>query len=328
MRALVFDENLHLSDVPLAPVPAGEVRIKTSVAGVCNTDLEICKGYMGFQGVLGHEFVGTVVECAADIPVEAQKRWLGKRVVGEINCGCGKCALCLAGDTRHCRQRTTLGIDRRPGVFAEYFNLPVANLFEVPAGVTDEQAVFTEPLAAAWNVLETAHILPNSRVMVLGDGKLGQLCAQVLHLAGCELTVVGKHRDKLAIVQGMGIATAMLADWEQSPSASMFYDVVIEATGTASGFNQAMGAVRPRGTIVLKSTVADGSPMNLSLLVINEITVAGSRCGRFGPALRSLEAGHIKVEPLISATYTLDEAVQAVQAARHNSLKVLIKCAS
>ena len=328
MRALVFDGDLRLGEIPILPVPAGEVRIKTSLGGVCNTDLEICKGYMGFKGVLGHEFVGTVVECASDLPKNVCERWLGKRVVGEINCGCGSCALCLGGDTRHCRQRTTLGIDRRQGIFAEYFNLPVANLFEVPASISDEQAVFAEPLAAAWNVVEMAHVVPNSRVLVLGDGKLGQLCAQVLRLVGCDLTVVGKHWDKLDALQKLGIATRSLAEWENSLDASMCYDAVVEASGTASGFNQAVGAVRPRGIIVLKSTVADGSPMNLSPLVINEITMVGSRCGRFGPALRSLEAGLIKVDYLISAIYDLANAVEAVQAARRSSLKVLVKCGS
>ncbi len=327
MQALVYDGNLHLSEQPLAPIPPGEVRIQVSRASICNTDLEICRGYMGFQGILGHEFVGRVVKCHSELPDDIAQRWLDKRVVGEINCGCGQCPLCLQGDTRHCPNRTTLGIDRRPGAMAEYFNLPVENLYEVPPQLSDDEAVFTEPLAAAWNILEQVHLQPNSRVLVLGDGKLGQLVAQVLRLSGCHLLVVGKHPEKLAILTDLGIAVSTLEQWEDQHRNEPACDVVVEATGSAQGLDMAINAVRPRGIIVLKSTVADNSNLNLAPIVIHEITVVGSRCGRFAPALRSLADGLIKVKPLISAHYSLSDGVEAFRCASSGAMKVLLDVA-
>ena len=326
MRAIVYDGSLKVTEAPVAPIPPDEVRIKVSLSAICNTDLEICRGYMNYRGILGHEFVGVVTQCADDTAADAAKKWLGKRVVGEINCGCGHCRLCLQGDTRHCAARTTLGIDRRPGTMAEYCTLPLANLYEIPEHVSDRQAVFTEPLAAAWNILEQVHTEPNSRVLILGDGKLGQLCAQVLRLSGCDLTAVGKHEDKLRIMRtAANVRTCLLRDFmDQLPKAPR-YDIVIEATGKADGFSLAAQAVRPRGTIVLKSTVADRSVFDMSLIVVNEITVVGSRCGRFAPAIRALSEGLVNVEPLISSVYSLDEGISAFDAAQQGSLKVLLK---
>ena len=324
MRALVYDGSLRITDTAVTPIPPGEVRIRILLTGICNTDLEICRGYMNFQGILGHEFVGIVAETAPDIDADTARRWLGRRVVGEINCGCGRCTLCLQGDTRHCVGRTTLGIDRRQGTMAEFCTLPLANLYEVPECVSDRAAVFTEPLAAAWNIAEQIHLEPASRVLVLGDGKLGQLCAQVVRLSGCDLTVVGKHEDKLDLLKGSRIRVCLLDDWLEQKQNRQAYDIVIEATGRADGLQKAITAVRPRGTIVLKSTVAERSVLDLSLIVVHEINVIGSRCGRFAPALRSLERGLIDVEPLISAVYALDDGVKAFAAAQRSSLKVLL----
>lgn len=325
MRALVYDGSLKLTDIEMPSLGPGEARIKVLLAGICNTDLEICRGYMSYQGILGHEFVGIVTETAADCdPAEAQK-WLGKRVVGEINCGCGHCCLCAQGDARHCADRTTLGIDRHPGVMASYCTLPFANLYAVPDEVSDSQAVFTEPLAAAWNILEQVHIDPSDRVLLLGDGKLGQLCAQVVRLSGCELTVVGKHEDKLCLLEPFNVRVRLLNDWMAERSAEPAYDIVIEATGSAGGLELALQAVRPRGTIVLKSTVAERSQLDLAPIVVHEIKIIGSRCGCFAPALRALQQGLIRVEPLIAGTYDLADGVEAFALAKKSSLKVLLK---
>ena len=325
MRALVYDGSLKVTETDLAPIPPGEVRIKVLLSGVCNTDLEICRGYMNYRGILGHEFVGVVTETAPDLDAAEARRWLGRRVVGEINCGCGRCSLCLRGDTRHCAGRTTLGIDRRPGTMAEYCTLPAVNLYEVPDGVSDSQAVFTEPLAAAWNILEQVHIDPADRVLLLGDGKLGQLCAQVLRLSGCDLTVVGKHAAKLELLQKFNLRTCLLQEWLERQGQEPAYDIVVEATGRADGLQQAVRAVRPRGTIVLKSTVAERSQIDLSLIVVHEIKIVGSRCGRFAPALRALQSGLVQVDGLTGAVYSLEEGVEALAEAARSSLKVLLK---
>ncbi|MDO5297435.1 MAG: alcohol dehydrogenase catalytic domain-containing protein [bacterium] len=325
MRALVYDGSLKLTDIEMAPLRSGEARIKVLLAGICNTDLEICRGYMNYQGILGHEFVGIVTEAAADCdPAEAQK-WLGRRVVGEINCGCGHCCLCAQGDTRHCAARTTLGIDRHPGVMASYCTLPFANLYAVPNEVSDSQAVFTEPLAAAWNILEQVHIIPSDRVLLLGDGKLGQLCAQTVRLSGCDLTAVGKHEDKLRLLEPFNVRVRLLNDWMAERSAEPAYDIVIEATGSAGGLELALQAVRPRGTIVLKTTVTERSQLDLAPIVVHEIKIIGSRCGRFAPALRALQQGVIHVEPLIAGTYDLADGVEAFALAKKSSLKVLLR---
>jgi threonine dehydrogenase-like Zn-dependent dehydrogenase len=314
MRALVYDGQLRLvEDYHRPEPPPGEALVRVQLAGICNTDLEIVRGYRSFRGVLGHEFVGLVEECANESLV-------GQRVVGEINCYCGECPTCRAGAPTHCPNRTTLGIWERDGAFADYLSLPVANLHTVPEVVSDEAAVFVEPLAAALEILEQVQIKPTDRVVVLGDGKLGLLVAQVLGLTGCDLAVGGRHEEKLAILQRRGI-DARLAD-ELPPDKA---DVVVECTGHPSGFAAARGLVRPRGTLVLKSTFHGNIEVNLSMLVVDEITLIGSRCGPFAPALRLLERGLVDVESLISATYPLDEGLAAFeQVQKRRMLKVLL----
>lgn len=320
MRALVYDgETLRLrEDYPQPVPPPGEALVRVRLAGICNTDLEIVRGYMGFRGVLGHEFVGTVVECAD----EAEGRsLLGRRVVGEINAYCGECPTCRAGNPTHCPNRTTLGIWGRDGAFAEYLTLPIRNLHPVPDGLPDEAAVFTEPLAAALEILEQVHIRPTDRVIVLGDGKLGLLVAQVIALLGCDLTVVGRHPEKLAILARRGIPTA-LADETDGLAA----DVVVECTGRPEGFATAKRLLRPRGTLVLKSTYHGRVEADLTSLVVDEISLVGSRCGPFPPALRLLQQGLVDVRPLISATYPLSQGEEAfARAAEPGTLKVLLR---
>ncbi len=245
MRALVFDDALRLTEEHPRPEPqAGEALVRVCLAGICNTDLEIMRGYMGFHGVLGHEFVG-LVEAAEDAS------WLGRRVVGEINCACGDCPTCRAGRPTHCPNRTTVGIDRHDGVFAEYVRLPLSNLHAVPAGVSDRQAVFAEPLAAALEITEQAHIRPTERVIVLGDGKLGLLVAQVLALSGCDLLAVGRHVEKLAILARRGIPTSLEAEVPGSLAGAA--DLVVDCSGKPEGLALARRLVRPRGRLVLKS---------------------------------------------------------------------------
>ncbi len=315
MRAVVLEEGLTLRDVPLPPCRPGEARIRVLLAGVCNTDLELKKGYNGFRGIPGHEFVGLVEECE-------DPGWRGRRVVGEINCGCGACSECARGDARHCPGRTTLGISHRDGAFAEFLTLPIRNLWPVPAELPDRVAVFTEPVAAAYEILEQVHLAPGERVTVLGDGKLGLLVAQVLAGTGCDLLVVGRHAEKLAILQALGIPTRTSSQW--SPAGDQ--DVVVEATGTADGLNQALEAVRPRGRVVLKSTVAASTTVNLAALVVREVTLVGSRCGPFAPALRALVSGAVHVESLIQSEHPLSRALEALEeAAGRGALKVLIR---
>lgn len=315
MKALLCDGELKLwPDYP-PPRPApGEALIRVSLAGICNTDLEITKGYKGFRGVLGHEFVG-IVEAAEE------EGWLGKRVVGEINCYCGECPLCRRGLFTHCPRRTTLGIWGRDGAFAEYLALPLTNLHPVPEEVSDEDAVFVEPLAAALEILEQMQVKPTDRVIVVGDGKLGLLVAQVLALQGCDLLVVGHHAHKLQILKRLGIATHLgEGSWERS------FDIVADCTGNPEGFAQALVLLRPRGTLVLKSTYHGETKVDLSQLVVDEITLIGSRCGPFVPALELLRRGLVDVASLISATLPLDEAIKAFRLAeKGETLKVLLR---
>ena len=280
MLALVFDgKNAQVTkDYPTPQTGRDEALVAVRLAGVCRTDLEIVKGYMGFRGVMGHEFVGEVLE--------GPRRWKGKRVVGEINCVCGQCDLCKRGLSNHCRYRSVVGIAARDGVFAERVALPVANLHEVPPGLTDQEAVFTEPLAAAFQITRQIKFDRRDHVVVLGDGRLGQLVARALKPLLDHCRMVGKHPRKLEAAEKQGIETLRVEEYVPAAKA----DVVVDATGSASGFELAMRAVRPRGTIVLKSTFAATAGMNLAPLVINEVTVVGSRCGPFGEALDALEA--------------------------------------
>ena len=315
MRAMSIDERLQYQpDVPDPNPLPGEALIRTRLAGICNTDLEIVRGYLGFKGVLGHEFVGEVAR-ADDAP-----ELVGQRVVGEINAYCGACPTCRRGDPTHCPDRTTLGIDRRDGTMADYFTLPIKLLYPVPSAIPDEWAVFTEPLAAACEITEQVSIRPTDRVVVLGDGKMGLLIAQVLSLTGCDLLTVGRHAEKLAILERRGIRT-QIAGERIAPGA----DIVVEATGSSEGFVTARGLVRPRGTLVLKSTFHGAVSLDLSMVVVDEVTIVGSRCGPFPAALRLMEQRLVDVEPLIHDRLSLEDGAAAFErAAARGVLKVLL----
>jgi alcohol dehydrogenase len=319
VRALVFDGNLKVDEQRPAPrIQPGEALIEVRRAGICNTDLEITRGYLDFHGVLGHEFVGTVREVASP----EDKDWLGKRVVGEINAACGHCPTCRANRPTHCPNRTTLGIGGLDGAFADYLRLPVVNLVEVPASVPDEQAVFTEPLAASVEILEQLHIRPTDRALVVGDGKMGLLISQVLRLTGAEVGLLGRHPEKAALVERQGVTFHQGVPLEPG---EVGFDVVVECTGNAEGLATARSLVRPRGTLVLKSTYHGTPSVPLSMYVVDEINVVGSRCGPFAPALRLLERRLIDVEPLISAEYSLKDGLAAFDAAfGKGNLKVLL----
>ncbi len=317
MRALVIDHGLRLEQNHPRPVPpAGEALVRVLQAGVCNTDLELVRGYMDFTGVPGHEFVGVVEQAVG------REDLIGQRVAGEINAACGVCDTCRAGRPTHCPDRTTLGIDRRGGTFAEYITLPIVNLHPLPDSISDDAAVFIEPLAAACEILEQITIQPTDRVVVIGDGKLGLLCAQVVALSGCDLIVVGRHTDKLALLDKRGIRTTTQVDTLERVSR----DIVIEATGTPSGFEAARKLIRPRGTIVLKSTYEGNAlPVNLTMIVVDEITLIGSRCGPFEPAIKLLANKQVEVESMIQARFVLDEGVAAFErAAVKGTLKVVV----
>jgi threonine dehydrogenase-like Zn-dependent dehydrogenase len=315
MRGLVLEQGLCLQmDRPKPKPRPQEAIIQVLQAGICSTDLHIVKGYMDFQGVLGHEFVG-VVDHAPD-----HSTLIGKRVVGEINAACRVCPTCQNGRPTHCPNRTTLGIMRRDGAFADYLSLPVENLYLVPDGMSNEQAVFIEPLAAACEIPQLVAIKPTDRVIIIGDGKLGLLCAQVLALTGCQITLLGRHSERHVWLTQKGIAVTSEAQ-DIPPGA----DFVIEATGSPQGLTMATQLVRPRGTIVLKSTYHGEVLVNMTELVINEILVIGSRCGPFAPALRLLAGGMIEVEPLIHARFSLPEGIKAMeQASQPGTLKVLL----
>jgi threonine dehydrogenase-like Zn-dependent dehydrogenase len=294
-----------------------EALVRVTLSGICNTDVEIVRGYAGFAGTLGHEFVG-VVESAP----EAQEL-VGRRVVGEINAGCGRCRLCIAGDSRHCPERTVLGIVGRDGAHAEYLQLPVVNLLPVPDEVPDEQAVFAEPLAAAWGITERVALSAETRVTVIGDGKLGLLCAQALKLTGATVVLVGKHREKLRIAEGRGVETMMVED---AAGSAREFDVAIEASGGEQGFALALALLRPRGVLVLKSTFHGQTMMDSARIVVDEISVVGSRCGRLGPALALLKQNAVDVESMISEEYSLADGTRALQRATGKGiLKVLLR---
>jgi 2-desacetyl-2-hydroxyethyl bacteriochlorophyllide A dehydrogenase len=319
MKALRFENgSLNVADVAV-PGRAGEALVRVSVAGVCNTDLEIVRGYAGFEGTLGHEFVGRV-ERAPGSP-----ELVGRRVVGEINAGCGRCQLCRAGDARHCPERTVLGIKARDGAFAEYLQLPAANLLPVPDEVTDERAIFTEPLAAACGIIERVSVELETRVVVVGDGKLGLLCAQALKaVTGAGVTLVGRHESKLNIARGRGVR-CVKAD-ELPASFERAFDVAVEASGSPAGFETALWLLRPRGALVLKSTYHGTLEINAAPVVVDEISIVGSRCGRFRPALELLRRGAVDVDSLFAEEFPLAEGVRAMKrAAEPGVLKVLLR---
>jgi alcohol dehydrogenase len=315
MRALVSSTTgPRVQDHPEPRVVPGEALLRPLLAGICATDLELCRGYMGFTGVLGHEFVA-VVEQAED------PAWVGRRVVGEINCPCGACPICLSGEPTHCPQRTVLGIDGRDGCFSERFALPLANLHPVPEGVPDERAVFVEPLAAACRITEQLQLRPTDRVVVLGAGRLGQLVARVLALSGARLQVTDPDAARLRLLPA-GVEGLPAGEAPTLAGA----DLVVECTGHRDGLALASELVRPRGTIVLKTTVADPAAPPVVPWVIHEVTVMGSRCGPFAPALRLLEAGLVDPTPLISATLPLGRGVEGLEMARQPGvLKVLLR---
>ncbi|MBW4576661.1 MAG: alcohol dehydrogenase catalytic domain-containing protein [Aphanothece sp. CMT-3BRIN-NPC111] len=314
MKALWLENNeLQLrTDLPIPESPPGEALVRVVRAGICNTDLELLKGYYPYTGILGHEFVGVVEQ--------GPEQLIGKRVVGEINAVCGQCRFCRNGQPTHCENRTVLGIVNRNGAFAEYLTLPVENLHPVPESVPTDVATFTEPVAAALEIQQQVQVRPSDRVLVVGDGKLGQLVAQTLALTGCELLVVGRHQDKLANLAARGIPTG-LADAVTDRA----FDLSVECTGNPEGFVIARRALRPRGTLLLKSTYAGQLTFDASSLVVDEIALIGSRCGPFSPALQLLAEGRVDVEPLIHARYPLGEGLAAFERAqRRGVLKVLL----
>ncbi|MBA2540778.1 MAG: alcohol dehydrogenase catalytic domain-containing protein [Deltaproteobacteria bacterium] len=327
MRALrVVDDGASLVETA-SPETTGEALVRITMSGICNTDLELARGYMGFRGTLGHEFVG-VIESVAASPIGslesgggASTLAVGTRVVGEINAGCGTCALCATGDSRHCPTRTVLGIVGRDGAHADLLRLPPRNLIAVPDGVSDLQAVFVEPLAAALGVLERCPIPAGCRIAIIGDGKLGLLIAMAL--APRQPILVGKHPDKLALapVEGISIDEAR----RRTSVRSGKLDVVIEASGSADGFALALDLLRPQGTLVLKSTFHGATPVDAARIVVDEISVVGSRCGRFAPALQLLASGSVDLSRLISDVVSLDHAEDAMRdAAKPGVLKILL----
>lgn len=316
MKALRFQNNeLSLSDIS-TPTTENEALVRVTMSGICNTDLEIVRGYAGFSGTIGHEFVG-IVEAADDAP-----HLIGKRVVGKINAGCGHCELCAKGDPRHCPKRTVLGIVNRDGAHAEFLNLPSRNLLVVPDEVSDAQAVFAEPLAAAFGITEQVKLLPEQKVAVIGDGKLGNLCAQALATVNPNVVLIGKHESKLSLVKGK-METMLLPDAEKI---SREFDVVVEASGSESGFGLALDMIKPRGKLVLKSTFSGEPKWAAWRVVVDEITIVGSRCGRFAPALDLLKNRQVDVENLISEERPLTDGVTAMsRAAEKGVVKVLLK---
>lgn len=322
MRALVFDgEQLKLDPRRNEPdLKPGEALIRPLLAGICSTDLEICRGYMGFSGVIGHEFVG-VVEAVSPDSQSKDGAWIGKQVVGTINCVCGRCDMCQAGLSSHCRDRTVLGIDGRDGCFADRFALPVRNLLEVPPGVEPEQAVFTEPLAAACQVPKQLHVQGKPYITILGDGRLGLLVAQVMAQLNASVRLLGRHEPKLERCAKWGIKHRLVN--QVTPRADQ--DVVIDCTGSADGLALAMQMVRPRGKVVLKTTVAQQSGVDLAPLVIHEIELIGSRCGPFPEALRLLAESKVDVTSLITRRLKFDDAPQAMRLAESSEhIKVLL----
>jgi len=317
MRAIVLDKDrvTARSDYPEPEVRKGEVLVKVLSAGVCETDLQLVRGYMGFQGVLGHEFVGV----AQTGPLA------GRRVVGEINCSCHECDTCRAGHPSHCPHRSVLGILNHDGAFADFIAVPQRNLHTVPDSLPTDVAVFTEPVAAAFQIPAQLTIGREDRVVVLGDGRLGNLCAQVLARLSNRVLVVGKHASKLDLLRQLGIRTCLLSDLPDERSA----DIVVDCTGSPTGLPAALRLIRPRGTIVLKTTVAGEQTMAWAPIVIDEVTIVGSRCGPFDRALAALDAGEVSVLPLVSGRFDLSKGVEALEHASSKSvMKVLLDVSS
>lgn len=314
MNALVVHpgQPIALEDVPV-PQHDGECLIRVTMAGICGTDLQILQGYAEFSGIPGHEFVGVVESAPAK-----DTRWIGKRVVGEINIGCGACEWCAAGVKEHCIDRAVVGIRRHQGAFAEFLTLPSVNLHAVPDAVDDEAAVFVEPVAAACRIFEQIEVARSSQVAIVGDGRMGLLVAQVIKTATPKVTVFGRHNSKLAVARTLGLATANTADSE-----SRRFDIVVDVTGRPEGLTRALELVRPRGTVVMKSTFHGEAPIVSWPIVVDEVTLVGSRCGPFAPAIELLASHAIHVKPLISRVAPLEEHEPAFAEARH-ALKVLL----
>jgi threonine dehydrogenase-like Zn-dependent dehydrogenase len=315
MLALYFDGQPAVKELPRPAPGPGEVLVRVHLAGICRTDLEVLKGYHGFKGIMGHEFVGEVA-APKDSP------WLGQRVVGEINLGCGACDLCRRGLAGHCRQRRVLGLKDHDGAFAPYLTLPAANLHAVPSLVPDVLAVFTEPLAAALRVLETVPVSPAARVLVVGDGSLGLQISWVLALSGAEIHLAGHHPEHLALARPRGVETFLAADLPPGD-----YDIVVEASGSPTGLELGLTRVRPRGTVVMKSTYVGRYPLDPAVLVVPEVSLVGCRCGPFAGALRLLRDGRVDPRPLIDRTFPLAKGLEALAwAQRPGVLKVLLDC--
>jgi threonine dehydrogenase-like Zn-dependent dehydrogenase len=320
MKALVIDESgaLALRDVPV-PDQDGECRIRVRMAGICGTDLQLLEGYAGFRGTPGHEFVGVV----ESVTSSDDRAWIGRRVAGEINIGCGRCDFCAAGVREHCSNRTVLGIRGRGGCFAEYVSLPATNLHAIPDSLSDRAAVFVEPVAACCRIFEQMDIAREARVAVLGDGRMGLLVAQVLKTATPNVIVFGRHEQKLAVARTLGIS-AQLAD---AASSADRYDVVVDVTGRSEGLRAALNLVKPRGTLVLKSTFHGEAPIETWPIVVDEVTLVGSRCGPFEPAIALLASGAVRIEPLVARVARLEEFDAAFREAR-TALKVLFEIAT
>lgn len=315
MKAIVFDKTLSFRDDWKKPSPApGEALVRVTLAGICATDLEMTKGYMDFTGVPGHEFVGVIEEASDD-------RLEGKRVVGEINIGCGKCGYCKHKMENHCPSRKVLGIKGRDGAFAEYLTTPFKNLVPVPENIKDEEAVFTEPVAAAFEVLEQVKVNEYTRACVLGDGRLGQLVAQALATTDCSLLVIGRHEEKLALLKARGIPTRTSIEGLEKE-----LDLVVDCTGSPDGLSIALDLVRPTGTVILKTTVAQRPGADLNRVVIDEITLMGSRCGPFAPAVQALEERRVDVKGLVTKVFPIEQGLEAFEyAAQKGVLKVLVR---
>lgn len=315
MKAVTLHKTVTFEESRPAPTPeAGECLIRVHMAGICGTDLQLIKGYLGFDGVLGHEMVGTVIEGPGN--------WKGKRVVAEINCVCRQCEMCLGGLAYHCRNRTVMGIMRRDGCFAELIALPQTNLHEVPDSITDEEAVFIEPLAAAYQVLAQCPIGPRMNVSVVGPGRLGLLVAQVLANTGCKLTVIGRSQHKLLYCEKRGIQGIHLDDLAPKQDR----DLVVDCTGSPAGLKIALELARPRGTVILKSTCHDNHELDLSAIVVNELKIIGSRCGPFGEAINALSRRAIDVRSMITRVLPLKDAVKAIDlSSKPETMKILLK---